>query len=98
MKHFSSNIWGDSESQGRFAMITLLIITSVTLFVNFIVGIQYICRYSPVPKVLDPDFDKVFIYTAGAIHIFFAVLVLIGYFMANNPQISSIQLLLRSIR
>jgi len=54
--------------------------------------------YSPTPKVPDMNFQNLFIYIAGGIHNFFSCLVLIGYFMANNPQVSSIQLILRQIK
>jgi len=53
---------------------------------------------SPVPKVPDEKFQRSFILIAGIIHNVFALLVFIGYFMANHPQLPSSRRLFSKIR
>jgi len=53
---------------------------------------------SPVPRVPYDEFQQSFIQFTGVIHNIFAVLVFIGYFMANHPQLPSSFQLVTKIR
>jgi len=46
---------------------------------------------SPTPVVLDQSFYDSFNLIAGIIHNGFALLVFLGYFMANHPQLPNVR-------